>query len=118
MATVGKENMNASQYKLYTNDPALSGALGKKINLQEMGSHYDALQTNDKHIQIYSTELHDASLQDDQQSWLEHYQYWFDNWILPAVKAINKGDCRQLELITDDGLCYQYNALSRWCFWR
>ncbi|MCP4274614.1 MAG: hypothetical protein GY781_22035 [Gammaproteobacteria bacterium] len=118
LVTVGKKNTDASKYTLYTDDPALSGALGKKINLQEIGTHYDALQTNDKHIQIYTTELLDTSSQDDQQSWLEHYQYWFDNWILPAVKAVNKGECRQLELITDDGFCYQYNALSHWCFWR
>ncbi len=72
LVTVGKENTDASMYKLYTDAPALSGALGKKNNLQEIGSHYDALQNNDNHIQMDSTALVEASSPNQQQCWLEY----------------------------------------------
>lgn len=113
--------VNNNQHRkeiLYTDEAAFSGALGQSVNLDEAGTHFDRLQTKDKHIRIYSTELQDASSQNDQQGWLTLYQYWIENWIQPAIKAVNNKQCQQLELITDDGFCYRYNALSRWCLWR
>jgi len=118
LSAKGTDNYSDTDCKLYTDDAALSGVLGKAVNLNEIGTHFDCLQSNNKHIRIYSTELQDASSQDDQHGWLALYQYWFENWIQPAIKAVNKKNCQQLELITDDGFCYRYNTLSRWCFWR
>jgi len=117
LTTFSKEDHN-SKHKLYTDEPALSGALGKQVNLQEIGKYFEKLPTNSKHIRIYSAELQDACSQDDQQSWLELHQYWYNNWIIPAMKAVDKRDCALVELITDDGFSYQYNTHSRWCFWR
>ncbi len=116
--TITENNNAINEEMLYTDDPALSGALGRGINLSELGTHFNSLQVKEKHISIFVAEIQEACSQNDQESWLELYLHWVNNWLLPAIDAVDKKNCSQVKLITDDGFCYQYNSFSKWCFWR
>jgi len=106
------------EQELYTDDPALSGFLGCKVNLHELGVDFNDLHIGNKPITVFVSELQQVCSQNDEQGWLQLYQHWVNNWLLLAVDAVNKKNCKAVRLITDDGFCYQYNSLSQWCFWR
>ncbi len=112
------EYMNELDHKLYTDELTLSGLMGSEVNLPELGGHFNDLPVGEKPIHIYVSEFQQLCSQNDEQGWLKHYNYWLDDWLIPAIEAVNKKQCKAIKLITDDGYSYHYNSLSRWCFWR
>jgi len=106
------------QSKIYSDDPALSGALDLPITVQQLESLFESSKFNNRAITIDVSEFNEAHSQSDAEGWLVLYKRWVFNWLLPALEAVNNSQLQHVSLLAGDGYCYQYNEFSRYCFWR
>ena len=110
-------NANVSELQLFTDDTALAGALGISTNLSSLPESFNQEQYIKNSI-INVSEFSEAYHQNDMEGWQLLFQKWVINWLLPAIKSVDKKQLNEIILQTDDGYCYRYNHLSKWCLWR
>ena len=108
---------SACEPQLFTDDAALAGSLGILTNLSSLAECFDQEQIKTNAV-IHVSEFSEAYQQNDMEGWQSLFQKWVINWLLPAIKAVDNKQITEVILQTDDGYCYTYNSLSKWCLWR
>jgi len=104
--------------KLYTDDTSLAGALGDRVNSQQLGGKFELGICDKDETIIYISEFEDAFHQNDMEGWLDLYQQWVEGWLMPACEAVSNKQLQRLVLIPGDGFKYSLHRHSPWCFWR
>ena len=112
------DQQDRQQSIIYSDDAALSGSLDYHLTLQQLDAQFDVNNEDNSSLVIHVSEFQEASSQSDDKGWLTLYQKWVVDWLLPAIESVNNTKLQQIILLPDDGFSYQYDARSKWCFWR
>ena len=116
---IKNDNINCNDAEVfYTDEISLAGALNKRENLVTLPEEFEAGKFVNEDICIHVSELEEAFIQNDMDGWNEIYKHWIKNWVLPAMLSVDAHELTAVNLMTGDGYQYQYNAYSKWCFWR
>lgn len=99
---------------LYSDSPLLCNAFPEHFN--ELTS-FEAILTSADNCEVHTSKLELACLQNDTVTWSQVASHWISNYLVPALSAVNSGQLKQVQLVTEEG-GYLYKSLHKYRFWR